>query len=356
MASESPKSVLCVSEDRYDCEPPVWLLMASIRRHYPAGCPFAIRLFLPKASAELRQALAELGIARCEIILDYASPERSWDVKPAVLQLCLEEFDEVLWVDSDIILHRSLDSFFPNKLGPQVLLGTEEPAISPYHGSHFRTRQLGLKPGRELTTTLNSGMIRVTRHHLPLLAAWKLLLRSDVYTKEQKIPKMKRWVHLLSDQDLLTGILGSEEFADLSVKLLRSDLEIVQLYGPAGYTVAGRLLSRVRPAPCAIHAMAKKPWHNNASPSLFTSPGQWYAALCSELSPYTVHALTYAGPAPLAGRFAWLTRKTPLGHCLKTIMFHDPAWSGIVLAAVDSSVRRIKRLFKQPFRTKELAS
>ena len=54
-----------------------------------------------------------------------------------------------------------------------------------------------------------------------------------------KMEWLKRPIHMQGDQDVLTALLSSTEFAHIPLKTLRRSKHIVQFDGVWGYTTAG---------------------------------------------------------------------------------------------------------------------
>src|SRR5579864_1284450 len=98
------KSTICVAEDREVCEPCLKLLLLSLNAQSPEA---VVNLFYPPAKEAFRAWLK-----KCPQVRLQAVPLRhsyGWNVKPqAVLHLLREGFDEVIWIDSDILVTGSL--------------------------------------------------------------------------------------------------------------------------------------------------------------------------------------------------------------------------------------------------------
>ena len=75
-----------------------------------------------------------------------------------------------------------------------------------------------------------------------------------------KMDWRQRPIHMQGDQDVLTALLTSTEFADIPLKMLRRGKDIVQFDGVWGYTTAERLRSLLGDGPTFIHCMGTKPW------------------------------------------------------------------------------------------------
>ncbi len=92
-------------------------------------------------------------------------------------------------------------------------------------------QEWGLVTGRSLPGPLNSAVVRVSDRHASLLQAWHSLLETDTYIAEQAVPSQERNQHLLGDQDGLSALLASEEFAGFPVCRLRHATDILQHHG-----------------------------------------------------------------------------------------------------------------------------
>src|SRR3712207_4014819 len=111
-------------------------------------------------------------------------------------------------------------------------------------------------PGRRLPATANTSVLRVTPHHTGLLEEWRSLLRSTEYQSAQLRPWDERPTHLMGDQDVLTALLSSADFADVPVRMLRRDVDIAHCFGSAGYLPLQRVRAVVRGQrlPPLVHA------------------------------------------------------------------------------------------------------
>jgi hypothetical protein len=78
----------------------------------------------------------------------------------------------------------------------------------------YRCATWGLSGGRSLPGPLNSSVVRVTEHHKVFLDSWRQVLLGEAYVAEHAKPAAHRNQHLPSDQDALSALLASEEFAN----------------------------------------------------------------------------------------------------------------------------------------------
>ena len=148
-----------------------------------------------------------------------------------------------------------------------------------------RARAWGFDVARKLPSTLNTCVIRLTPAHIPLLERWKELLEGEEYSLAQRRPWYERPVHMIGDQDVLTALLSSPEFATLPLVYLRRGSDIVQYFGPPGYTTLERLSDLRTGLPPFVHEQGGgKPWHlDGGRPDGLRSA---IDRLYSELSPY----------------------------------------------------------------------
>jgi hypothetical protein len=181
----------------------------------------------------------------------------------------------------------------------------------------------------------------VTSAHRPLLERCRTLLADRRYRDAQAINWRKRPPHLLGDQDVLTALLGSAEYADIPVKYLRRGRDIVQYFGSYGYTLAERLQHLVHGMPPFVHAQGYRPWWPKSEPG--RDPYMKFNALYLELSPYTLLARRYRGE--LDGD-DWMDHGLGV-NLLRALGANRPPLVGLPLAAVADLVRLAKRALRR---------
>lgn len=325
---------IIIHEDRPECLVGIKLLLLSLARHCPE---LPVILNAPDDRGEL----ADWTKLHPRVTLR-AFPEfmgMSWNIKPGMLLKLLDEgYEELLWIDSDIIVARDFRPIF-EPLGPNTLVGAQEPYWGKVQGTDHRTVAWGLPVGKPLPTTFNSGVLRVTERHRVLLESWSELLLHPAYTEAQSKPGYLRPIHLLSDQEVLTALLGSAYFADLPVLLLKRGAQIAQLYGPAGYRVRERLANLGRGVPPFVHAMGRKPWTEIHDP--WSAARTVFRRLDAELSLYSLVAREYAGE--LGGDTSWMWTRTLPGRLMGLLSFGSPHLHGLPLAVLDSALRSVRR-------------
>jgi len=271
------------------------LAVASLRRHCP---DLPVLASCPRASKELSQWLRERCAAGVHTGDEFA--DLGWNVKPKLLRWALElGHQQVLWLDADVVAAAD----FRLRLPPDgdVFVAAEEFAWGQLPGSAARTAAWGLPVGRVLERTANTGVVRVSRSHRALLEDWDQLLVREDYRTAQQEHATARPLHLVSDQDALTALLGSAAYADLPLHLLRRGRDIAQCAGPSGFTPGERIVSLWRGLPPLIHAVGVKPWHHGAywryDGGRLARLRASYEDLHSRLSPYTVVACGLAEEA-----------------------------------------------------------
>ena len=188
----------------------------------------------------------------------------------------------------------------------------------------------------------DSGVIRVTRDHVPLLKRWKELLESSIYKQSQQKPYDKRDCHLYGAQDVLTALLTSREFSWVPVKLLYRGKDIIQYFGPLGYTVRERLINFLNGLPPFIHCLGFKPWRLLEEAHLEIRLRRFYVPLLLELSPYNYIASRYKSEADEP--MPWLYRSSSLGSFFKILGLGNPCLTDLPISIVYNTWTFTKRL------------
>jgi hypothetical protein len=325
-----------VFDTRPEAQIGVRLAVASLRRHLPAA---QVWVAVPDAPEALLRWLRD----QPRVVVREAGHHAGmrWEAKPTLLLEALAEVPEVLWFDSDIVATAELG---PLVLGDaeDVLVATEETAYGQAQGGAHRTSAWGLPVGRSLPTTVNTGIVRATRHHVGLLEAWRALLATPEFVDAQARPWHERPLHVLSDQEVLTALLGSADFAAVPLRLLRRGTDIAQCFGPAGFTPLERL--RDRTLPPLVHAMGHKPWAppdpawaSSASGRLRTC----YDRAHCELEPYGWVAEGYADE--VGDDLSWARTRHATARVMAALTRDHPVYRELPLAVVDAAVRTARR-------------
>lgn len=335
--------LVCIYDDRADALDAVKIAVLSVLTHEP---DLAVSVGLATASVETEAWFRSRGVA-LTVGQDFGA--RGWDVKPGLLLSRLSEgAGEVLWWDSDVVASGPFRHLFDAEPAG-VLVATEDTYWGQEQGGDQRTVAWGLTPGRRLSATVNTGLLRVSTAHHALLEAWQDSLRDPRYAAAQRVDMLDRPLHLLGDQEVLTALLGSTRFADVPVHLLRRGVDVAQCFGPAGYRVTERVhgLRTGAGLPPLVHATNPKPWRvlSESRPGMLRSRslGQAraaYESLHAELSPYTVVARQYG--SQLSGA-DWLWVRSPAGRVLSRLPGPPAIVPELPVAAFDAAVRMLRR-------------
>lgn len=332
------EAMICIAEDRASMEPGLRLLIHSLSIHSPT---FRSLVFYPVASEEFKTWLA--GYPNCRLRLDPIKGKFSkYNVKPdALLQLLDEGFEDIVWLDTDLIVSGDIRPFF-NGLSPSTVVIAEEALVESHSdGEALRTTMWGMDVGRVLPFALNTAVLRMTTQHRALLLRWKDLLGSPEYQAAQLKPanpqaEDPRPIHMLGDQDVLTALLASKEFSNLPLRFLERGTDIVQFFGPYGYTVPERMYHLRRGFAPLVHSMGQKPWW--PQPQAF---GKWekFCAFYGRFSPYAAVARQHAHALVSSG---WLQPTRRVDRLMNFLSFDHPALAGFPVAMFADLVRSSK--------------
>ncbi|MFT3731433.1 MAG: hypothetical protein QM780_08415 [Hyphomicrobium sp.] len=328
--------VACIAEDRQNFEPALRILVASLARHSPG---MRLELFCPNASAAFSQWLTKYPQAN----LTKASPGgiewRKYDIKPhALLELLKGGFDNVLWIDSDILLARDCRMLFAGLSRETIVVSEEALSGGRSDDDGIRARLWGMEVGRILPLAANTSVVRATGAHIPLLERWAELLASPTYRNAQDRLWAEREIHTMGDQEVLTAVLAGSQFSDVPVKFLKRGPDIIQFFGINGYTVSERLRHLVQGMPPFVHSQGFRPWLSSTTENGFPAR---IRMLNNELSPYTALARSYSG---VLEDTTWLHPKSTAAAVL-TIFggWHAPL-VGLPIALVADAARTLKCL------------
>lgn len=333
------KRVYCLSEDREDIG--LRLAILTLRKFCPDDVVF---LYRPNSSLEFIEWLK--AFPSVNLIPGLPEGAKSWNCKPHVMIPLLEQgYEEVIWLDSDILLTRN-PSYLFDQLPPEVLVGTEEPPSLPNHGSAIRTTGWNLPQGRNYPVTLNSCVVRATKNHLPLLYRWKEMLHDQAYIHMQGQPFHLRPVHMMSDQDVLNALIGSKEFESIPVRFLRGGRDVIHAGGALGHSLSARLAGLFHRIPPFIHGAAGKPWYifDPAYASHHPRNVTFYRRLLQELSPYVTEARKYrtevGTPCP------WMAKHSIPGVLLRTAGLGHFALRGLPLTTVATAINIVNKFYR----------
>jgi hypothetical protein len=263
-------------------------------------------------------------------------------VKPALLLEALDAGEEeVIWLDADLIVTRDVRPLLRD-LAPGHLMVAEEALWGNRNDrGGLRSRAWGFEVGRELPFAINSCAVRVTSAHRPLLLEWARLLQTDAYRHAQARPWHRRPVHMLGDQDALTALLGSHRFRDVPLRILRRGEDILQAFGPSGFTLGERARVCLHGLPYFVHAQGPKPWLAQDHAEGWAS---WLLRAYRDTSPYVLCAAAGAGAGMEP---AWVKPRTRLGRVLRRIGFGRIWLTGLPLAALFDAARLVRALARR---------
>jgi len=329
------RRVICVAEDRKSCEHALKLLLISLSRHN-AGTPVVV--FYPPADQTLIDWIRTLDFENISVRTTWPRGALGWNIKPhKMLDLLNEGHHEVLWIDSDVLATKNVFVAL-GELQDDTLVAAEECLQNQNETKALRARLWGFSVKREFPFPLNSGVMRVTQAHVPLLARWKELLESPKYQDAQRQPMSARPRHMFSDQDVLTALLCSEGFHNIPVKVLRRGYDIIQYYGEMGFTLAERIICLLKGMPTFLHQQGSKPWHADPHEKLKGLRGRFVTAYL-DLSPYTAVAVGLIA-MPI---YPWMRPRSKFSSILRAIGLGSPPLTGLPLAVV-FDLERLARL------------
>ena len=331
----------CLSEDRPDHETGLRLAILSLVKHCPGASTYVYKPAAESNFAEWVQKFPQVTW------FPHRPPESNgWNCKPHALKPLLERgHREAVWLDADIVVTRDCRPVFQT-LDERILAVAQEPASLGHRGTAIRTRAWRLEVGRALPFTLNSSVIRVTRHHVPLLDRWIDLLNRGEYILCQKLPLEERSIHMAGDQDVLNALVGAREFAGIPLHVFRSAVDIIHAGGALGYSTSERLRGLFGRKPLFIHATAGKPWLWLGGEPYWSRQDFfcWHRRLLQETSPYFFEARRYRDQLDDVSH--WMDWRTGTGSVLRILGLGHFSLRGLPIAMAASAmdvVRKISR-------------
>ena len=140
------KSTVCIAEDREVCEPCLKLLLLSLNTHC-AGTE--INFFYRTAKDGFLTSIKRCP--RVRLKTDHLKKGYGWNIKPqAIMHMFEQGYEEVMWIDSDIIVNRNMLPVF-SSLKSDTLVATEHTlADERCDQNALRARLWGLPVGRVL--------------------------------------------------------------------------------------------------------------------------------------------------------------------------------------------------------------
>jgi hypothetical protein len=302
-------------EDREQDLPALMLLAVSLRRTSPGS-----RLHIPARNLGAK-ALDWLS-RQPNVVLhhDLWAEDTFWNIKPYLLeQMLARGISRITWLDADLMLTADPARHFA--LSDDTILVAQEGFRSCFAGTRGRTIAIGLTIARELGYTVNSCVVSVTVRHASLLDRWKAFLRSDIYqTADRRF--------IIGDQDVLGGLLGSEEFAQVPVSALRTGNDIAHSMLPGDFGVFQRLATLARGEPRFVHAQGRKTWR-------FEQGSREANILQSQLSLHRHWAKTHTTDLPV-DQIGWITQDGPLSRVMVRLFPRRPSLRGLPIGLIGS--------------------
>jgi len=330
-----------MAEDRADMEAGLRLAILSVCAHCP-DTPICV--YRPPHHPQFGEWVRQFP--QVQWIPNSPAGANSWNCKPQAIKPLLEAgHRSAVWLDSDMIVTRDCRPLFQN-LDDRAFAVTQEPSSLGHQGTALRTRAWRLEARRALPFTLNSSVLRVTKHHHALLERWGQYLADPEYLACQSKPLEERPVHMASDQDVLNALIGAPEFADIPLHIFRSGRDIIHCGGALGYSWTERLRGCLKPKPTFLHATAGKPWLWLGGAPYWSRRDyfSWHRRLLQELSPYLAESRRYR--SRLDQETGWMDRRTGTGTLLRFLGFGHFALRGLplaVAAAVGTTINQFLR-------------
>lgn len=332
-------TVFVLSEDRPEAEPGLRLAIASLSRHAPDCQIICHKPWQSDGFDEWARRFSQL-----KLVKEKPKGANSWNCKPhALLPLLEKGVNEAVWVDSDMLVTRDSRLIFRNQCDSTIVVA-EEPFLVSCPNAAEQAAAWGWQPGRKLRKLINSSIVRVTCQHLDLLHKWKKALESNRYLYYQSKPFENRPRHMLGDQDVLFSLLGTKEFSQIPIRILRDGTDILHCGGALGYSFTRRLGDVFKPKPTFLHAIAGKPWwifdpryedcHNKLT--------VMYRRLLQEISPYTLEAKLFRDMVDMP--LPWMDQRSRLGRLLEIAGFRHHALMGLPISIAANLVRILQKI------------
>ena len=156
-------------------------------------------------------------------------------VKPLLfLELFRRGVEDVVWIDTDIIVLRDLVSRLSAGLMKKrwsLRRTSTRSCRKKISRAHYR-----MSPVRDLSGSVNSCVARFTRHHVPLLEKWLEFMNDPVFLEQWNLPPHLRVWGFGLDQTVLQVLLccrGQGWTPPEEVTLLKDGPDIIQEWGVA---------------------------------------------------------------------------------------------------------------------------
>ena len=140
---------------------------------------------------------------------------------------------------------------------------------------------------------------------------------------------------MISDQDVLLALLGSRDYSDVDVCILRAGPDIIQQSGIPGYPPSQRCVHLLRGMPPLVHSQSFKPWRFPQVPSFRRDMQAFFICLYLETSPYTYYARQYRSRIP--GFPRCLEIRTVWGRASSILSLGQPSLGGLLQATAATS-------------------
>ena len=293
-----------------------------------------LHLVLPDVPSELENWLSRR--APWVTIHEFRPEAEGWAVKAEVLLFLLQNvgLERVTWLDADMMLRRDLAPRVDGTDDRRMVL-TEDFGSPNGNEDSFATTW-GWEVNRDFPASLNTCVISVTKHHVPILKLWKEKVTTKKFIQVQSLPHVERPQCMYSDQQVLQGILMSnadEAQAVSEVDLLTANEEIIHDHHHYTYTSRARVRVGLGLAsPYIIHCISFKPWFRPAStlrPYI-------------QLKPYVVLAAQYRDRLEEDVAY-WMDYRTPFGQLCKAATLNNPHLQGLGLWFRDRVQRLLNR-------------
>jgi hypothetical protein len=334
------KSTICIAEDRLACEPSIKILVLSLNAHCPE---VMINLFYPPAGREFMAWIEKYPQVRIQT--EQLTEGAAWNVKPqAIMHLLDQGYDEVLWIDSDVIVTRSIIPLFSDLTRQTFVASDHTLANERWDPNALRARLWGFQVGRVLPFAVSSGVLRATQDHYHLMERWWELLQSKEYQDSHQKGWKRSPIHMKGDQDVLTALLTSTEFSQVPIRLLRRGREIVLFDGIFGYTVWDRVRNLLWGAPALVHIAGLKPWSANWRLEPPVDLKQYLEHVYFDVSPYTLSALRFRHELGCGAE--WMQPHYVLSRVLRALGVGSPALAGLPIAAFADLARIGRAIYK----------
>ena len=327
-----PKRVFVTYESRFggylDALPGLKLLLASMNEFAPGE---QLYVFIPQEQPAFREwALSHAPNSILEVV-DFGGIV-GYNIKPMSLMRLLDRgFDEVIWLDSDLMLERPMGTLFDRP--PETIMVVEE--NGPWNDG-VTTYWPDLRLARPLAHAVNSSIIRVTRQHRAVLMAWNERMQRREYSEAQAQPREKRPMALLTDQEVLAGILASDLAASWPVDFVRSGRDLIHCLNIDGLGYRWRCLYR---RPVFLHAHGIKAWWPMA---LRQSP--YWSRVFFDTSPHTRRAAHRYGHLLAHDEQAWLRFGHRLSFALHVAFLGNPFRANYAFLIIRRLARMVERM------------